>query len=370
MVDAGSKLKDMFNRQTVSRLAAAVKSSHPPFDDAAFIAQVFDDAWESRELKQRMRHITLCLHDHLPEDYPAAVIILRDVIGRLDKLDFEKMVFPDYVEVYGLADLETSIPALERFTRQVSAEFAVRPFIEKYPETMMAQMLKWAEHEDANVRRLASEGCRPRLPWGMALSALKADPSPILPILEILKLDESESVRRSVANNLNDISKDNPDIVLGILKRWQGEDREEIRWITGHALRTLVKAGHPDALELLGYPVNPAITVRNVTVEPAAIQIGERVTFRFEIESRGESPQNLMIDYVVHHVRANGRRTPKVFKLSKKTIQPGEVLVIQKEHSFRPVTTRKYYPGTHALEPKINGRVYDRVEFVLDEPSA
>jgi 3-methyladenine DNA glycosylase AlkC len=275
------------------------------------------------------------------------------------------MSFPDYVEVYGLDDWEASIPALEQFTQQVSAEFAIRPFIVRYPERTLAKMLEWAEHKDPRVRRLASEGCRPRLPWGMALSALKADPSPILPILDALKGDPSESVRRSVANNLNDISKDNPDIVLEVLARWQTDGTDEIRRITSHALRTLIKQGHPEALELLGYPSHPAIAVRNMTVEPATILMGEKVTLSFEIASLGDQPQNLMIDYVVHLMRANGKQTAKVFKLTKRTLQPGQVLQITRQHSFAPVTTRKYYPGEHAIEPKINGRLFERAEFVL-----
>jgi 3-methyladenine DNA glycosylase AlkC len=226
-------------------------------------------------------------------------------------------------------------------------------------------MLEWAAHEHAEVRRLASEGCRPRLPWGIRLSGLQDDPSPILPILEQLKDDESESVRRSVANNLNDISKDNLNVVIEVLRRWQGDDSEEMRWITRHALRSLIKKGHPDALELLGYPSEVAIVVRNVAVEPAMVEIGGEVTFSFDIESLSDQPQDLMIDFVVHYMKANGNLSPKVWKLTRRTIQPGEVLPIAKTVSFRPVTTRKLYPGEHAIQAKINGQLFERVAFVL-----
>jgi 3-methyladenine DNA glycosylase AlkC len=249
----------------------------------------------------------------------------------------------------------------------MSAEFAIRPFIERYPERTMAQMLEWAGHESPEVRRLSSEGCRPRLPWGIRLHDLVADPSPILPILERLKNDESESVRKSVANNLNDISKENPDVVLDLLRRWQTEATEEIHWITGHALRTLVKQGHPQALALLGYGSADDIAVHNLAVEPRSIQVGDKVTLFFDIESLADEPLNLMIDYVVYHMRANGTLSPKVFKLTKRTIQPGEVLHIERKHSFAPVTTRKYYPGEQALEPKINGALFGRVGLVLNE---
>jgi 3-methyladenine DNA glycosylase AlkC len=359
----------MYNEQSVDALAAAIQKEHPTFDREAFLARVFDQAWDARELKERMRHITTVLHDFLPQDYRTALDVLRRAIPALTHLGFEKMVFPDYVEVYGLDDWEASIPALEQFTQHASAEFAIRPFIVRDQERTMVQMLEWAQHENPDVRRLASEGCRPRLPWGIRLPALQADPSPILLILEQLKLDESESVRRSVANNLNDISKDNPDVVIEVLRRWQADDGAGIRWITSHALRTLVKQGHPDALELLGHSSEPAIAVRNLTVEPAAgtpwVPLGGEVTFSFEIESLSDQPQDLMIDYVVHLMRANGKQTPKVFKLTRRTLQPGEIVRITKKHSFAPVTTRKYYAGEHAIEPKINGRLFERVGFVL-----
>ncbi|MEJ2748452.1 MAG: DNA alkylation repair protein, partial [Anaerolineae bacterium] len=241
------------------------------------------------------------------------------------------------------------------------------PFIQRYPHQTMKQMLAWSTHEHPGVRRLASEGCRPRLPWGMGLPALKADPSPILPILERLKTDESESVRRSVANNLNDISKDNPDVVITTLQRWQADDSDEIRWITSHALRTLIKQGHPAALELLGYPSGAAISIRNFVIEPKIVPFSGSLAFSFELVSESNQPQNLMIDYVIHLRRANGKQTPKVFKLAKKTIQPGETLPFRKNHSFAPVTTRTYYPGEQAIELKINGQLFNRTAFILSE---
>jgi 3-methyladenine DNA glycosylase AlkC len=360
-------IKDLFNEQTVGALAEAVQTAYGVFERETFLACVFDADWPARALKQRIRHITVVLHDLLPEDYRTALDILRQAMPQVEGI--VQWVFTDYVEVYGLDDWEASIPALEEFTLRMSAEFAIRPFVVRYPVRTMAQMLAWAGHESAEVRRLASEGCRPRLPWGIRLQDLVADPSPILPILERLKNDESESVRKSVANNLNDISKDNPNVVLDLLRRWQADAaddvRREVRWITGHALRTLVKQGHPQALALLGYGGADEITVHNLAVEPQSIQLGDKISLSFDVESLAGQPLNLMIDYVVYHMRANGALSPKVFKLSKRTIQPGEVLHIEKKHSFALVTTRKYYPGEHAIEPKINGRLCGRAGFVL-----
>jgi 3-methyladenine DNA glycosylase AlkC len=247
----------------------------------------------------------------------------------------------------------------------MSAEYAVRPFIIHDQDRMMAQMFQWAHHASVQVRRLSTEGCRPRLPWAMALPALKADPSPILPILELLKSDESEDVRRSVANNLNDISKDNPQVVIDVLRRWQEINTDAIKQITHHALRTLIKAGHPDALELLGHDSQVEVVVRNLTVEPETVAVGGKLAFSFEIESTGPAEQNLVIDYLVYFMKANGKQAPKVFKLTKKKLAPGETVQINKRHSFAPITTRVYYPGEHAIAIQVNGTAFERRTFSL-----
>lgn len=365
-------LKNMYNADTpfIGTLTNALKDAYPAFDTAIFLATVYDDQWEARELKARMRHITTTLRAVLPDDYAAAITILRETSRQLGEgFNFVTMIFPDFVEVYGLDAWDISLPALEQFTQQSSAEFAVRPFILRDPQRMMAQMRAWASHDSHHVRRLASEGCRPRLPWAMALPAFKADPAPILPILDVLKNDESEYVRRSVANNLNDIAKDNPQTVIDVLRGWQTHDTPEIRWITNHALRTLVKAGNPDALALLGYSHNadrePTFAVENLTLTPESVMMGDTLAFSFELASMIEQPQDILVDYIVHHMRSNGQRTPKVFKLIKRTLAPGERITVSKKHSFKPITTRRYYPGTHALEIQVNGVVYAHQTFEM-----
>lgn len=162
------------------------------------------------------------------------------------------MFFPDYIERFGMEDYAVAVGTMERLTAFTSCEFAVRPFIKKHEGQMLEQMLGWSEHSSHHVRRLASEGSRPRLPWAMALPKLKKDPSPILPILENLKVDSSEYVRRSVANNLNDISKDNPDVALSVFRDWIGHSPETNR-IVKHGCRTLLKQGVPEAMELFGF---------------------------------------------------------------------------------------------------------------------
>ncbi|MBN2469582.1 MAG: DNA alkylation repair protein [Anaerolineae bacterium] len=348
-------------------LIAAIQRAYPAFDAAAFRARVFDSTWDDLALKARMRHVTQALRATLPEDYRAALDILRDAARHTTFAHFGAMSLPDFVEQYGLDDWEASLPALEQFTQQISGEFAVRPFILQDPPRMMARMLDWAGHPNEHVRRLASEGCRPRLPWGMALPVFKADPGPILPVLERLKEDPSEYVRRSVANNLNDIAKDNPQVVLDVLRDWRSIDTPEMAALIKHALRTLVKQGDPAALALLGYGHDAAVAVRDLRVTPAVVPEGGDLSFSFDVISEGDAPQRLVIDYVLHLKRANGEQTPKVFKLAERTLQPGEVASLTRRFSFRPVTTRRYYPGEHGLEIQINGQSCARVDFMVGE---
>ena len=345
-------------------LAAAIQAVYPEFDTPAFIASIHNDHWNTLELKQRMRHTSVTLRAFLPDDYRTALDILLKVAPMLDKYGFEKIFFPDFVEQYGQHDWEASLPALEAFTQVMSAEFAVRPFIIQDQARMLAQMQQWAQHESAHVRRLASEGSRPRLPWAMALPALKKDPAPLVPILEHLKHDPSEDVRRSVANNLNDIAKDNPLVVIDTVRRWHAEsDSPETQALIKHALRTLIKAGNPDALALLGYGDQAAVLVKNLRVEPDVVEMHGSVIFSFEVESTADAPQDLMIDYILHLAGANGKTRTKVFKLAKMTLAPGETVRLSKPHSFKPITTRRYYPGAHAIEIQINGTVFGHVEF-------
>jgi 3-methyladenine DNA glycosylase AlkC len=369
VTEESTALKEtLFNREILVDFAEAIRAVYPAFDQDSFLAGVFDEDWAGRALMDRMRHVTTVLHAQLPAGYRTSLDVLLKALPGLKKVGgFVGMVPCDYVAVYGLDDPDASLPALEAFTQLVSAEFAVRPFIVRYPERTMAQMVAWADHEHPDVRRLASEGCRPRLPWGIRLQQLVEDPAPIIPILEKLKNDDSESVRRSVANNLNDISKDHPQQVVSLLHAWnaEAEGDEQVQWITRQALRTLVKKGDADALELLGYPAEPQIVVRQVRVEPASLAIGDSLTLSFEIESNADEDQNLIVDYVVYHMRANGEQTPKVFKHKQVGLAPGEVVKIRKKHSFRPVTTRTYYPGQHGIQPQINGQPFERVDFEL-----
>ncbi len=365
MTDDRFLLKDFFNAETIGVVADAIAKAEPGFDRDAFLDQVFDADWKERELKQRMRHVAQCLRDTLAGEYRTALTTLLKAAGDVKEAGFAAMVLSDFVEAFGIDDIDASIPALERFTQNVSAEFAVRPFLIAYPDLMLEQMKVWATHDDAAVRRLASEGTRPRLPWGKALKQYQTDPTPIVPLLASLSHDPSEDVRRSVANSLNDIAKDHPDLVVDVLEQWQ-DGSEEVKEITKHALRVLLKKGHSGALGLLGFSLDPKVVIDDLTADPEQVQVGGKVTISFTIASTSDKPQPLIIDGVVHYVRKNGTST-KVFKWKTTDIAPGERLTIKRTVSLQPMSTRRILPGRHVCEVQINGTRMANVEFDVTE---
>lgn len=362
MSDEPFLLKDhVFNPESITVLARAVHATHPPFQPDHFVGAVFDEDWGARALKERMRHVAECLRTGLPDDYATAVTILRKASPATADAGFAAMAFSDFVEAFGVDDYETSIPALEEFTSVVSAEFAVRPFLLRYPDRMIEQMLTWTGHPDERVRRLASEGSRPRLPWGMALKPFQEDPSPVLLILEQLRHDPSDDVRRSVANNLNDISRDHPGVVVETLTGWQ-DGTPEVAAITKHALRTLLKQGHPGALCLLGFDPDPEVRIEDLAIEPSVVELGAAASVRFDVISEADRSQLLMIDGVVEFARPQ-RPSTKVFKWMTVDLEAGGRVRVARNVSVKPLSTRRIYPGTHAIELQVNGARLERIEF-------
>ena len=359
-------LKDLIDIPSVTTLAMALAAVRPEIDAEAIVEQVFDGEWPNRELKQRIRHVAVVVQRHLPPEYPAALAVLRGAAAEVGELGFTAMVFNDFVEEYGVGDPEISLAALEQFTTLVSAEFAVRPFIERHPDVLLARLHRWSRHEDWRVRRLASEGSRPRLPWGMGLRSLRRDPSPILPVLTALRHDPSEDVRRSVANSLNDISKDHPDVVVELLASWQ-DGSSQTDALTKHALRTLLKKGHPGALSLLGFSSEPAAVVRNAMVEPPSIPIGGSVHLSFEVVATDPDPQQLMIDYSVEFQNVSGTGSRKVFKGTVVELAGGDHTAMRRKISLKPMSTRAILPGPHAVEIQVNGRVLERLDFAVTD---
>jgi 3-methyladenine DNA glycosylase AlkC len=285
--------------------------------------------------------------------------LIADGVGE----NFEYMFFPDYIEIYGIEEFETSMLALEKITGFASAKFAVRPFIVRYGDRMMRQMIQWSFSPEAKVRRLASEGSRPRLPWAMALSDLKNDPSPALPILENLKNDKNEVVRRSVANHINDICKDNPEIAVRIAKKWFGSTTATDALVK-HGVRTLLKAGHPLILKLLGLS-STGLVLKHYALHQTRIQMGERLSFSFNVDNQIKAEKTLRLEYAIYLLKQNNSHSKKVFKISERTIGGKENIDVSKNHHFKHISTRVYYSGVHYVSVILNGKEFDRLPFTL-----
>lgn len=354
------ELRALFNEQFMKKLSKELQDNDPLFNQEEFLSSVYAKGWDELALKQRVRRITLSLSQSLPQEFGEAVALLKKVAPSFQG-SLGGIIFPDYVEIYGLHSWEISMEALEYFTMFSTSEFAVRPFVMENQAKMMAQFLEWSSHENEHVRRLASEGSRPRLPWGISLINLKKDPSPIFPILENLKEDPSLYVRKSVANNLNDISKDHPELVLHLAKRWLGTN-DRTNWIVKAGLRTLLKKGVPEALELFGLEKSEHIQVKNLTVTKK-VEIGEAITFSFHVTSIDKELRKLRLEYAIDFVKANGKHSTKSFKISETSISPGEEKVYTKTHSFRDLSTRKHYSGKHVLHIIVNGEDKAKEEF-------
>jgi 3-methyladenine DNA glycosylase AlkC len=359
MLYMATPLKEIYDENFLRSFGQKIVDVYPGFDIDCFVRNVMDESWHSLELKQRIRKFAVSLGDGLPDRYEEALDILMVVHERCR--GFPYLILPDFVEVFGQADAhwERSMKALALFTQGSSAEFAVRPFLLREPERMMRQMLEWASHPNEHVRRLASEGCRPRLPWGQALPMFKRDPSPILPVLERLKADLSLYVRKSVANNLNDIAKDNPGVVLEVARRWMGM-HPHTDWIVRHGLRTLVRKGDPAALALFGYelPAEAAnIAVHaSIAAAPSEISIGDVCELAYELQIREGSPVKIRIEYGIDFVKSGGRTSRKLFLLSDKTVHGGAHLVGTRMHRWADLSTRRHYPGEHRIVLLVNGQ--------------
>lgn len=362
-------LKDLYTTDFLNSFARFLQQEIKAFPSAQFTRQVTAGNWPELELKQRMKRISTVMHQYMPGNFAAASQVLLRLIDRLEADGFrgnsiEFIFLPDYIETYGIDDYDTAIPAMERCTCFMTCEFAVRPFLKKYGVRMVKQMDRWSRHPHAHVRRLASEGMRPRLPWAMAVDFLKKDPSGILPILERLKNDPEEFVRRSVANNINDIAKDHPEVVLKLIREWKGFS-EQTDALLKHGSRTLFKKGHPEVLKLFGWGNNKDIQLLSFTLPKAGVKIGQPLTFAVQLRNKSAKQQAARIEYAIYYRLKKGDFGKKVFKVSETMITPGNTLSIERQHSFRPITTRVYYPGLHEISIIVNGIELQRTPFKL-----
>lgn len=344
-------LKDVYKQAYFDAYIQKFKAAYPAFDDTIFLKLVYQNDWKALSIKARMQRINESLHQTLDLPFPQVAEILKKAAPVGNGL--ADMVFPDYVGTYGLDHPEIALDTLEYLTEFSSSEFAIRPFILKYESISMQRMLAWAQHENHHIRRLASEGCRWRLPWAMSLPKFKADPSHTLPILEILKADETKYVQKSVANHLNDISHNFPDLVLDTIERWQKDNNPYTNWIVKHAARTMLKAGNTRAMRLFGFGDPAAIEIIDLAVAKKEIAIGDHLHFSFVLKNNAAASL-LRVEYAIDYVKKSGKTSRKVFSITENTY-PSGTTNFQRKQSFKNMTTRKHYAGTHHLTILING---------------
>lgn len=364
-------MKDQLGEQAVVQISQILVMCLADFPQQQFINQALAGLNEL-ELKQRVDHLIVVLADYLPEDFADAADILISVKHYWPELSsadswgsFTAWPLIDYVAVYGLNQPEIALNVLKKLTPLFSAEFAIRSFIELHFDITYQHLMLWSVDTDEHVRRLASEGCRPRLPWGKRLTQFCDDPAPIFPILERLKDDTSLYVRRSVANNLNDIAKDNPVKVIELCESWSVGASVERQWLIRNALRSLVKSGYSEAFVLLGYSSSPQIAIPRFKLIESSVILGNNLEIETALQSESVETQKLVIDYRIHHVKANGSRTSKVFKWKNITLHRQQTVSLSKRHPFKLITTRQYYAGKHIVELLINGVSYASAEFEL-----
>jgi len=343
-------LKNCYSKALLQSIARDCKGYYPKFETTLFINSVYAKDWTQLELKDRMHRVAERLAVYLPKDYTKAVEILLQVADGYTGL--AHMCFPDFIEQFGLDDFKTSMMALEKLTDNSSSEFAIRPFIIRYPDKTMKKMKQWSKSKNYHVRRLASEGCRPRLPWAMALPEYKKDPSDVLAIILDLVDDKELYVRRSVANNLNDISKDNPQRLVEIARQHLGQSKN-VDWVIKHACRGLLKQGHKEVLTLFGFTDINHIKLKNFQVDKN-VRLGESLNFQFELMTNQSSLGKLRIEFIIDFMKSNGKLAGKIFKISEGEYQQKKRRV-SKYFSFRPISTRKYYLGEHRISIVVNG---------------
>ena len=358
-----------FHKANISDLASRIKGSYPSFNEREFLNEVFSSL-SDLELKERSALITQMLIKYLPDSFEEALTIilnslpLENAENELTGYDgFIIMPLTSFVSCKGLDHFDLSTKALYEMTKRFTSEFDIRYFIQRYPQKMLNLLESWTEDESLHVRRLVSEGTRPRLPWAFQLKEYRKDPSKVLALLTFLKDDSELYVRRSVANNLNDISKDNPTAVIETLKSWQN-GTSHMNWLTKHALRTLIKEGNSEALSLLGYKQSDSLDVK-LTVTKKDLNLGESLELSAEIHSYEKESLPIMVDFIIWYKKANGTLMPKVFKLKKSSIKADENLVLNKKHKFADFSTRKHYSGEHHVALQINGKMYEKVTFSL-----
>lgn len=369
--------KNLIHRGLVDEIARHLKRCDPEFDVARFV-KLAGDGLEALEMKGRARHVAAALRATLPGDFARAAQIIEAALAPPNQPDDDTLpeggdgglagwaIWPlaEFVAERGLDAPQRALAALHALTQRFTAEWAIRPFIERHPDLAFATLRQWTTDPSPHVRRLVSEGSRPRLPWGLQLKGLIADPSPTLPLLEALQDDTSAYVRRSVANHLNDIAKDHPALIAHWLERFLPDASFERRALLRHASRTLIKRG--DAAVLMAWGIGkPLKGAATLVLSAGRVAVGESFELAIELSSQAARSQTLVVDYAVHHVKANGAASPKVFKGWNLELAPRATLALRKRHSMRLITTRRYHAGRHEVDLRVNGQIVARAFFEL-----
>jgi 3-methyladenine DNA glycosylase AlkC len=372
--------KDIYNPHSIRQLSLDLKRVYSQFDHLTFEKQILSQLNEF-EMKERVRLISFALKENLPNDYSTAVsILINSLAAESDHLEQQWvskevkgvsgfMVWPlcQYIEDNGLQFFEESMSALYEMTKRFSAEFSIRPFIELYDEKVYKLLRRWALDPSTHVRRLVSEGTRPNLPWGVKVDNILLKLERNIDLLEILKGDSQEYVRRSVANHLNDISKYDKNLMLSTCRKWfpNKDQDKDAQWIIRHASRSLLKAANKEALKLNGFTVNPQVSLKKVQLSDTEITEGDTIELNFELQSLAQEVQNLLIDYIIVYPKKNDKKSAKTFRLKKLLLNPGEKVSVVKKIAFKKVTTRTHYSGKHLLKIKVGDKILSQCDFFL-----
>jgi 3-methyladenine DNA glycosylase AlkC len=364
-------LKDGFADPVLRTIAGAVSTAYPGFRAAAFLHDC-RDGFQALSLMQRVRRVGQALHTHLPKRFDEALEVVERALGAPRDgwnegegiAAFARAPYLEWAALAGLAQPQQALPALARLTRHFSAEFAIRPFLAQHLEPTLAHLAQWVTDTDPRVRRLASEGSRPLLPWGQHVPALKRDPQRCLALIEPLASDTDEVVRRSAANHLNDVSRLDADVALDHARRWLVQGGEAPGTVR-HGLRTLVKAGHPEALALQGYGVGAAITLPHLRLSSRRVPVGGVLELSFDLHNPADIPARVCVDYAIVYASARGTRRRKVFKGTDLVLAPGEKAALVFRRDFVPRSTRVLYPGAHQAEVLVNGQLAASASFTL-----
>ncbi|MFJ8593367.1 DNA alkylation repair protein [Streptomyces sp. NPDC093598] len=364
---------ELIGRDTVQNLIDAIQTAAPDADLTSLRAAPQEIA--PLPLRERADLLRDALLTDLPGDYAALARAIRSARDHAPHFT-GWLIWPvtsalatRAVQDGSAAAFDDAMTLLADLTGRLTAEFALRTLLLHDLDRALGIISGWTGSADVDVRRLASEGTRPYLPWAVRVPDLMARPGATVPLLDALYRDESDDVRRSVANHLNDLGRDHPDLVVTTARRWLNDPDAATERLVRHGLRTLVKRGHPEALELLGF-APAALRVDGPHLERSTVPFGGSVRFTASIHNTGDAQARLAIDYIVHHRKANGGQTGKTFKLTTRTLAPGEQIQVAREHSFRPITTRRYHAGRHAISLQINGVETARADFDLTDTDA